>query len=87
MPPDSPEAFVRLKAATKVPICQSERVFTRYNFRQFIERNAADIIMPDSRGAEASPRPARSPPMPIPTYLPITTHDCVGPVAMWAART
>ena len=47
MPPDNPEAFVRLKSATRIPLCQSERVFTRFGFRQFIERNAADIIMPD----------------------------------------
>ena len=24
MPPDNPEAFVRIKSATKVPLCQSE---------------------------------------------------------------
>ncbi len=47
MPPDNAEAFVRLKTATKIPLCQSERVFTRFGFRPFIEQNAADIIMPD----------------------------------------
>ena len=30
MPPDNVEAFVRLKASTRVPICQSERAFTRF---------------------------------------------------------
>ena len=47
MPPDNVEAFVRLKTATRVPICQSERVFTRFGFRPYIEKHAADIIMPD----------------------------------------
>lgn len=47
MPPDNVEAFVRLKASTRVPICQSERAFTRFRFRGLIEKPAADIIMPD----------------------------------------
>jgi len=47
MPPDNPECFARLKSTTKLPLCQSERVFTRFGFRKFIERNGADIIMPD----------------------------------------
>ena len=85
MPPDSPEAFVRLKAATKVPICQSERVFTRYNFRQFIERNAADIIMPDLSWCGGITEARKISAFADTYYLPITTHDCVGPVAMWAA--
>ncbi|HEX4765519.1 MAG TPA: enolase C-terminal domain-like protein [Lichenihabitans sp.] len=29
MPPDNVESYVRLKAETAIPICQSERVFTR----------------------------------------------------------
>ncbi len=85
MPPDSPEAFVRLKAATKVPICQSERVFTRYNFRQFIERNAADIIMPDLSWCGGITEARKISTFADTYFLPITTHDCVGPVAMWAA--
>jgi galactonate dehydratase len=47
MPPDNVEAFVRLKAATSVPLCQSERAFTRFRFREYVEKSAADIIMPD----------------------------------------
>ena len=33
MPPDNVDAYVRLKADTEIPICQSERVFTRFGFR------------------------------------------------------
>jgi L-alanine-DL-glutamate epimerase-like enolase superfamily enzyme len=85
MPPDNHEAFVRLKSSTRIPLCQSERVFTRFGFRQFIERNAADIIMPDlSWGGGITE--ARKIASHADTYfLPITTHDCIGPVALWAA--
>jgi galactonate dehydratase len=47
IPPDNIDACARLKAATKVRLCMSERLFTRFGFRQVVEKNAADIIMPD----------------------------------------
>lgn len=84
MPPDNVEAFVRLKAATKVPICQSERLFTRFGFRQFIERNAADIIMPDLSWCGGITEARKISTHADTYYLPITTHDCIGPVALWA---
>jgi len=71
MPPDNAEAFARLKSATKVPLCQSERVFTRFGFRHFIEQNAADIIIPIFPGAAVSRRPARFPCWRILTIFPL----------------
>ncbi len=85
MPPDNPEAFARLKSATKVPLCQSERVFTRFGFRQFIVQNAADIIMPDLSWCGGLTEARKISIFADTYYLPITTHDCIGPVALWAA--
>lgn len=85
MPPDNPEAFARLKSATKVPLCQSERVFTRFGFRHFIERNAADIIIPDVSWCGGLTEARKICTLADTYYLPITTHDCIGPVALWAA--
>src|SRR5512147_2806727 len=44
IPPDNPEAYARLKAETNIPLCVSERLFTRFGFRRVIELKAADII-------------------------------------------
>ena len=82
MPPDNPEAFVRLKAATTIPLCQSERVFTRFGFRHFIEQNAADIIMPDLSWGGGLSEARKIASYADTYYLPITTHDCIGPVAL-----
>jgi galactonate dehydratase len=79
MPPDNAEAYVRLKSATKVPICQSERIFTRYGFRQFIDKNAADIIMPDVSWCGGITEVRKIASMADTYYLPITLHDCIGP--------
>jgi L-alanine-DL-glutamate epimerase-like enolase superfamily enzyme len=85
MPPDNVEAYVRLKAATTVPICQSERVFTRFGFRPWIEKNAADIIMPDLSWGGGLTEGRKIASMADTYYLPVTCHDTIGPVALWAA--
>lgn len=85
MPPDNVDAYVRLKADTSIPICQSERVFTRFGFRPWIEKNAADIIMPDLSWGGGLTEGRKIAAMADTAYLPLTCHDTIGPVALWAA--
>ena len=85
MPPDNPETYLRLKAATSVPICQSERIFTRFRFREFIERAATDIVMPDLSWGGGFTETRKVCSLADTYYLPVTLHDTIGPVALWAA--
>ncbi|RIK81813.1 MAG: dehydratase [Planctomycetota bacterium] len=85
MPPDNVEAYVRLKQATSIPICQSERVFTRYQMRPWIERPAADIIMPDFSWCGGFTEGRKICSLADTYFLPITSHDTIGPVGLWAA--
>ena len=85
MPPDNVEAFVRLKSSTSVPICQSERIFTRFRFRELVEKAAADIIMPDLSWGGGFTETRKVCSLADTYYLPITLHDTIGPVALWAA--
>lgn len=85
MPPDNVESYVRLKQATTIPICQSERVFTRFGFRPWIERGAADIIMPDLSWGGGLTEGRKIAAMADTYMLPVTCHDTIGPVALWAA--
>jgi L-alanine-DL-glutamate epimerase-like enolase superfamily enzyme len=85
MPPDNVDAYVRLKSATTVPICQSERVFTRFGYRPWIEKNAADIIMPDLSWGGGITEGRKIASMADTYFLPVTCHDTIGPVALWAA--
>ncbi len=85
MPPDNLEAYVRLKTATTVPLCQSERLFTRFGFRQVIEKPVADIIMPDVAWGGGITEIRKICALADTYYLPITLHDTVGPVALWAS--
>jgi L-alanine-DL-glutamate epimerase-like enolase superfamily enzyme len=85
MPADNPESYVRLKQATKIPICQSERVFTRFGFRPWIETHAADIIMPDLSWCGGLTEGRKIASHADTYYLPVTCHDTIGPIALWAA--
>jgi galactonate dehydratase len=85
MPPDNVEAFVRLKSNTTVPICQSERAFTRFRLREFVEKPAADVIMPDLSWSGGFTETRKICSLADTYYLPITLHDTIGPVGLWAA--
>lgn len=85
MPPDNVDSYVRLKSATTVRICQSERVFTRFGYRPWIEKNAADIIMPDLSWGGGITEGRKIASMADTYFLPVTCHDTIGPVALWAA--
>jgi len=85
MPPDNVEAYVRLKSETSVPICQSERLLSKYAFRPFIEQHAADIIMPDLSWCGGLTEGRKIAAMADTYYLPVTCHDTIGPVALIAA--
>jgi L-alanine-DL-glutamate epimerase-like enolase superfamily enzyme len=85
MPPDNVEPYVRLKQETSIPICQSERVFTRFGFRPWIERGAADIVMPDLSWGGGLTEDRKIAAMADTYFLPVTCHDTIGPVALWAA--
>jgi len=85
MPPDNVETYVRLKQATTIPLCQSERVFTRFGFRPWIEKGAADIIMPDLSWGGGLTEGRKIAAMADTYMLPVTCHDTIGPVALWAA--
>ena len=85
MPPDNIESYARLKAQTKVKLCVSERLFTRFGFRQVVEQNAADIIMPDMAWTGGLTETRKICALADTYYLPVTSHDCIGPVALWSA--
>jgi galactonate dehydratase len=85
IPPDNVDSYARLKGQTKIPLCVSERLFARYGFHQVIEQNAADIIMPDMAWTGGLTETRKICAMADMYYLPITSHDTIGPVALWSA--
>jgi L-alanine-DL-glutamate epimerase-like enolase superfamily enzyme len=85
IPPDNPQAYARLKTGTSIPLCVSERLFTRFGFRQVVEQNAADIIMPDLAWTGGFSETRKICALADTYYLPVTLHDTIGPIALWCA--
>lgn len=48
-PPPNADALARITRASSIPICTGENLATRATFREFIEKQACDIIQPDPR--------------------------------------
>ena len=82
--PDPVDDLARLVQETRVPICASERLFTRYAFRQVLERKAAHIIMPDIIWTGGLSEGKKIATMAEAYHLPIAPHDCTGPVNIFA---
>ena len=85
IPPDNIDSYARLKQQTTVPLCVSERLFTRFGFNQVVQQNAADIIMPDMAWTGGISETLKICALADSHYLPITSHDTIGPVALWSA--
>ena len=84
MSPLNVDAHRKLAQATKTPVCLSERLVTRYQFREYIEKGVAEIVMPDliwTGGISETKKIA----ILAETYqTPICPHDCTGPVNVFA---
>ncbi len=78
------EAHLRLAQATKTPICAAERLVSRYRFRDFIEKGAVDIVMPDLIWTGGITETKKICTMAETYQLPVTPHDCTGPVNVFA---
>jgi galactonate dehydratase len=82
--PDSVADLARLAAETRVPQCVSERLFTRYAYRQVLEAGAAHIIMPDLIWTGGITEGRKIAILADTFHLPIAPHDCTGLVAIFA---
>jgi len=51
MPAENVDAYVEIAQSTSTPICVGENVYLGYGFRPYLEKGAADIIMPDLQKA------------------------------------
>lgn len=47
VPPENIDAMHKITHATRTPICAGENLYLRYGFRDLLEQQAVDIIMPD----------------------------------------
>ena len=85
MPVDNVDDLARLVRETCVPICVSERLVTRWGFRQVLEKGAAHIIMPDLTWCGGLTEIRKIAALAEMYHLPIAPHGATGPVLTFAS--
>ncbi len=82
--PVNVETHLRLAQATSTPICVSERLVSRYQFREYIEKGAAEIVMPDLIWTGGISETKKIATMAETYQAPVCPHDATGPVNIFA---
>lgn len=80
LPQDNLAAYRMLKEETSIPLILSERLMTRYQFREVVECGIAQIINPDICWCGGISEAKRIASMAETYYLPVAPHNCGGPV-------
>jgi L-alanine-DL-glutamate epimerase-like enolase superfamily enzyme len=85
LPQDNLASYAELARATKLPLCISERLMTRWGFRELLENRAARYVMPDLCWCGVISEGKKIATMAETYYLPIAPHNCGGPVLHFAS--
>jgi galactonate dehydratase len=83
--PDSPKDLARLVRESRVPQCVSERLFSRFAFRNLLVEGACHIVMVDVAWAGGMTEARKIADLADAFHLPVVPHDCTGPVCLAAS--
>jgi L-alanine-DL-glutamate epimerase-like enolase superfamily enzyme len=80
LPQDNLAAYQELARATRLPLTLSERLATRWGYRELFENRAAAVIMPDIAWCGGISEAKKIATAAETHYLPVAPHNCGGPV-------
>lgn len=82
--PENVDALVTVARATSIPVATGERLFTRWGFREVLEKGAAAILQPDVSHAGGILETRKIAAMAEAYYATIAPHCPLGPIALAA---
>jgi len=82
---DSLPALTTFAQSTRVPVCASETVGSRWDHRALLESGAPAIVMPDIVWCGGLTEARKIAALADAYHRPVAPHDCTGPVAFNAA--
>lgn len=85
IPPDNPRAMAEIKQRIGVPIAAGERLYSRWDYTEFLELSAADFVQPDVTHAGGIMEVKKIAAMAECRHLAVCPHNPSGPVANAAA--
>jgi L-alanine-DL-glutamate epimerase-like enolase superfamily enzyme len=80
LPQDNLRTYAELARSTRLPLTISERLMTRWHFRELFENQAARFIMPDICWCGGISEAKKIATVAETWYLPVAPHNCGGPV-------
>lgn len=81
LPPDNFEALAEVKRRINVPVAAGERLYSRYDYRSFLQLGCADFIQPDVSHAGGILEVKKIAAMAESYHLPLCPHNPIGPIA------
>lgn len=85
IPPDNIDAMAAVQAAINLPIATGERLFTRWDFRSLLEKQAARIIQPDICHVGGILELKKIAAMAETYYVAVQPHNSIGPISLLAS--
>ena len=85
VPPENVDAMREVKRATRTPICAGENLYLRWGFRDLIEKQAVDVIMPDLPKCCGISEGRKIATMAEVYYIPLAPHNVCGPLGTIAS--
>lgn len=85
VPPQNVDAMLKVSQAVDIPLATGERLYTKWGFRQLIEKQAADIVQPDACHAGGMLELKKIAAMAEAYYIGFAPHNPYGPVNTMAA--
>lgn len=82
--PENVDALVKVKEATSIPIAAGERLYTKWGFREIIEKQAVAIVQPDCCHAGGILEVRKIATMAEAYYAGIAPHNPLGPISLAA---
>jgi L-alanine-DL-glutamate epimerase-like enolase superfamily enzyme len=85
VPPENVEAMREVKRASSTPICAGENLYLRHGFRELIEKQAVDAIMPDIPKCGGLSECRKIANLAELYYIPFAPHNVASPIGTLAS--
>lgn len=85
VPPENIDAMREVKRSTRTPICTGENLFLRYGFKDLLEKQAVDVIMPDIPKCGGLSECRKIANMAEMYYVPFAPHNVCSPLGTIAS--
>jgi galactonate dehydratase len=85
VPPENVDAMREIKRGTTTPICAGENLYLRQGFRDLIEKQAVDIIMPDIPKCGGLSECRKIANLAEIYYIPFAPHNVASPIGTMAS--